>query len=296
MADELRLSLVDNAEDFLREAVRYAKASSPRDWKYAALHLWSALELLLKALLESEHWSLLFEDTNKASKTKLREGDFQTVRFDTALQRIQGIVGISIGKKDLHYLTTLRDLRNRMTHSSVKLNVDQAQSVVARGISVFLTLQQQYVHEEPDKALEYEVNQALQAFQKYVDGRLRELKAELERSSRPHRWFRTCSRCTLETLVSREESAFCLFCGEVVPFDDLVHFNEGTAGPCPSCDEGTLVFVLLNNEDGRFVCARCGFETAESHNTSCGRCGREYWDEDGSPICADCWSELMERD
>ena len=67
MADELKLSLVENAEDFLSEAVKYAKAASPRDWKYATLHLWTALELLLKALLENEHWSLLFEDINKAS-------------------------------------------------------------------------------------------------------------------------------------------------------------------------------------------------------------------------------------
>lgn len=139
MADELRLSLLENAEDFLREAVKYAKASSPRDWKYAALHLWSALELVLKTLLETEHWSLLFEDVNKASRKKLREGDFQTVRFDTALERINGIVGVSIGERDLRYLRQLRDLRNRMTHSAVKLNIEQAKSVVARGISVFLT-------------------------------------------------------------------------------------------------------------------------------------------------------------
>lgn len=43
MADELQLTLIENAEDFLFEAVKYAKASSPRDWKYATLHLWSAL-------------------------------------------------------------------------------------------------------------------------------------------------------------------------------------------------------------------------------------------------------------
>ena len=35
MADQLKLSLVENAGDFLREAVKYAQAASPRDWKYA---------------------------------------------------------------------------------------------------------------------------------------------------------------------------------------------------------------------------------------------------------------------
>lgn len=297
MADELRLSLLENAEDFLREAVNYAKASSPRDWKYAALHLWSALELLLKALLETEHWSLLFEDVDKASRKKLREGDFQTVRFDTALQRIGGIVGISIREKDLRYLRQLRDLRNRMTHSAVRLNVEQAKSVVARGISVFLTLEQQHLHEDPDKALEYEVNQALQDFQKYVDARLRDLKAELEGSDRPHRRFRACSSCTQETLVTKDEVAACLFCGEEVTFEDLAHHHsEGSAGPCPDCEDGVLALVLLNNDEARFVCTKCGFETEESHNTECGGCGKVYWNENGSPMCDDCWSELMSKD
>src|SRR6266700_2825820 len=99
MADELKLSLVENAEDFLSEAVKYAKAASARDWKYATLHLWTALELLLKAVLENEHWSLLFEDVNKASRKTLAEGDFQTVRFDTALERIRGIVGITVSQR-----------------------------------------------------------------------------------------------------------------------------------------------------------------------------------------------------
>ncbi len=77
MGNKLTLTLVENAEDFLLEAVRYAKASTARDWKYAILHLWSAMELLLKVLLEKEHWTLLFEDVNKASRVKLQAGDFQ---------------------------------------------------------------------------------------------------------------------------------------------------------------------------------------------------------------------------
>lgn len=296
MADELELTLVENAEDFLLEAVKYAKASSPRDWKYAVLHLWSAVELLLKALLEKEHWSLLFEDVDAASRKKLREGSFQTVRFDTALDRIRGIVGVEIDQKDLRYLKRLRDLRNRATHFEAKLNVEQAKSLVARGISVFLNLEQRYLHETPDRSLELEINQALQDFQKYVDERLRELEHELGGSERPHRWFRTCPSCTQETLVARDETVVCLFCGEELAFADLADRSEGPAGPCPECEDGVLAFVLLNNEEGRFVCPKCGFETSQSFNTSCGRCGKEYWNEDGSPICDDCWSELMEKD
>lgn len=297
MADELRLSLRQNAEDFLGEAVKYAQASSTRDWKYATLHLWSAFELLLKAILKKEHWSLLFEDVNRASTQRLRDGDFQSVRFDTAMQRIGGIVGVSISDKNSQYLKKLRDLRNRMTHSSVSLNIEQAKSVVARGISVFLTLEQQHLHKQPDKTLEYDVNQALQTFQKYVDGRLRDIKAEIEATERPHRRFQTCPGCTQETLVIRGDVVECLFCGQEVTFEDLVYHNsEGPGGPCPSCGDGTLAFVTYTNDDGAFVCVKCGFESEENFNVECSRCGNVYWNEDDSPMCAECWSDVTSKD
>ncbi len=97
--------------------------------------------------------------------------------------------------------------------------------------------------------------------------------------------------------MSKDEVAACLFCGEEVAFEDFAHYHsEGPGGPCPECEDGILAFVLLNNDEGRFVCPKCGFEAEESHNTSCGRCGKEYWDEDGSPMCDDCWSEIMSKD
>jgi hypothetical protein len=297
MIHELKLSLLDNARDFLREAAKYSNATSPRDWKYAPLHLWSALELLLKAILQTEHWSLLFEDINRASEKNLREGNFQTVRFDTAVQRIRGIAGISFGDHDLRYLKQLRDLRNRIIHSAVHLNVEQAKSVVARGISVFLTFEQQLLQEEPDKAFEFEINQSLHDFQEYIDTRLRDIKPELETYDRPHQWFRTCPNCTQDTLIFSANHAICLFCGSEVAFTDLAEYHsEGTSGPCPECNDGVLAFVLLNNEQGRFVCPICGFETDENRNTFCCRCGKQYWNNNDSSICDDCWSEIMKKE
>ena len=182
-------------------------------------------------------------------------------------------------------------------HAAVRLNLEQAKSIVARGIGIFLSLEQRHLHQEPDKALEYEVNQALQDFKKYVNGRLRSLKPKLDTSERPHRWFRTCAACTQETLVSTDDTATCLFCGEEVTFEDLAeHRTEIPAGPCPEFEAEVLAFVLLNNDEGRFVCPKCGFEIEESRNTTCGGCGEGYWDEHGSPMCDNCWSELTSKD
>ena len=178
---ELRLTLVENAEDFLREAVRHAAASTPRDWKYAILHLSSALELLLKAILQKNFlddrlvWAanLLFDDIDAASQERLQRGDFESVRFTAGVKRLREIAGVTLEPRTLKYLKRLRHLRNRTTHFSLSFNVEQAKSLVARGVSAFLTLQQEHLHSLPEKALEYEINETLRSFEKYVSERLR---------------------------------------------------------------------------------------------------------------------------
>lgn len=287
------MTLLENAEDFLREAVHHARMATPRNWKYAILHLCSALELLFKAILEQEHWSLIFENVNEASRQKLYSGNFRSVRFDTAVKRLQGILGGPLTAKDVKYLETLRDRRNCLMHFSVNLNINQARSLVARGLNIFLDLRRSYL--TSDRGLEYEINQTLQDFQNYVKQRLRSLSQELKDAERPHRLFTTCRHCAQETIVLRDDRAFCLFCGEEYSLDELAEIGEGRGGPCPQCEGGSLTFVLFNNEEGQFVCVRCGFEASHDHNISCAYCGTKFWSEDGFPICGDCWENLLEE-
>jgi len=288
------MTLLQNAEDFLREAVYHAKEATPRNWKYAILHLCSALELLLKAILEQEHWSLIFENVNEASRPKLYSGNFRSVRFDTAVERLQGILGSPLTPKDVKFLKTLRDRRNCLMHFAANLNINETMSLVARGLNLFLDLRESYL--TSDRELEYEVNQTLQDFQNYVKERLRRLAKELKDAERPHRLFRTCHHCAQETIVLRDDRACCLFCGEEYSLDELAEIAEGRGGPCPQCEGGSLAFVLLNNDEGKFVCVRCGFETSENHNISCVHCGTVFWSEDGFLLCDDCWENLLAED
>src|SRR6266568_2543373 len=80
----LQLSLLGNALDYLENAVNRAAhvasrlddpGTTPRRehrrWKYAVLHLEAGVELLLKARLSREHWSLVFADVDKATREAL---------------------------------------------------------------------------------------------------------------------------------------------------------------------------------------------------------------------------------
>jgi hypothetical protein len=297
MVKKLELTLNENAVDFLQEAIRHTRQSTPRDWKYAVLHLCSAIELLSKAILEKEHWSLIFEDINEASIIKIKtKKDFKSVSFEKALQRIQQIVKIKISSRDLSYLQSLMKLRNKGIHYSLVLNVEQAKSLVARGISLFLNLQQNIGSKTlSNRDFEIVVNRSLVQFQKYVDVRIRKLEKSLRTQARPHKYFRTCPFCAQKTLVLKDGNTICLFCGQECDFSELAEMSEGTGGPCPECGNGELGFILFNNEEGVFACVKCGFETPKSLNTKCTGCGHEFWNESASSLCKSCLDRAIDK-
>src|SRR5712692_8889514 len=84
---KFELSLIENAFDFLQEAIDCLREGSPRKLKYSVLHLASAAELLLKARLSREHWSLIFKDPAKASEESFASGEFASADFQDVQDR-----------------------------------------------------------------------------------------------------------------------------------------------------------------------------------------------------------------
>ena len=111
-SEQLQYSLLDNALDSLlsaAEAVR--RDEGPRSLKEAVLHLGNGVELVVKARLAGEHWSLIFSDIDKASYNKITSGDLVSVDFPKALDRLKNIGGVSIDKQVNPHLEVLRNLR-----------------------------------------------------------------------------------------------------------------------------------------------------------------------------------------
>jgi hypothetical protein len=60
---------IRNGLDFIHSALEHLQqAEGSRELKYATLHLWSGIEILLKVRLQQEHWSLIFAEPKNASK------------------------------------------------------------------------------------------------------------------------------------------------------------------------------------------------------------------------------------
>ncbi|OPY71364.1 MAG: hypothetical protein A4E62_01317 [Syntrophorhabdus sp. PtaU1.Bin002] len=186
--ERLSLSLLENANDFLDYAIKYTSESDKGNWKYALLHLASALELLLKALLQKEHWALLFDDVRNASKDKLEQGFFKSVDFVTAMNRLTSINGLDLSEHN-KYLTKIQDIRNRIMHFAVDIHIEEVKSIAARGINTFIVLSR---YRSNDPAREHELNKRLVEFQKFVDLRVACLKTELDAAERPSKYFSMC--------------------------------------------------------------------------------------------------------
>jgi hypothetical protein len=85
----VRMSLLENAYDFLNEGLRSAERAGqdPHAWKFAVLHVVQSIELLLKARLQAEHSVLIYEDVDRRKRT---------VSLARAVERITGAARIEL--------------------------------------------------------------------------------------------------------------------------------------------------------------------------------------------------------
>lgn len=287
---KLQLDLVDNALDFIQSAAENAGMDEPRAWKYGLLHLVDGVELILKARLQGEHWSLLFNDINKASSEALASGDFQSVDLETCVKRLQGVAQVSISESELRDLRAMRDARNAARHFAINIELDQLKSYLAKGLNFVLTFSDANLKAEIPDAARSELHKHLQDFQEFTRERMASIQPRLDALD----YATYCERCDQETVQLSEDGPICLFCGHRADPELLARSRgEGPLSwPCLACGEETLFLVLFNNEDGAGICTTCG-----SHwQRVCFACGDQFYgrfDADGLR-CEKCAQEDRE--
>lgn len=221
---------VENGIDYLRDVIvrlarRDAEPVTPRDLKYAVLHLQAATEVLLKYRLSLEHWTLVLEklDLAKTSKNKqiTRErfdsGDFLSCSPGETVMRLQNIVGVSIGAEEEEAIRSLAKSRNALQHYGL---TDTEGTIEARTAEVldflirFLdeNLLPELQEEERDRVeddVEF-IRAGLARIRAFVKQRMERLKDELA----PLKGLTLqCPNCRQWALVAGgEEGTLCLFC------------------------------------------------------------------------------------
>ena len=89
-------SLLGNARAFVESAVDYARQDYRDQWKFAILHLTTALELLLKARLAIADHKHIVAGKAQISERQFDEGDFKSVGIEECIERLDRTCAFSL--------------------------------------------------------------------------------------------------------------------------------------------------------------------------------------------------------
>ena len=86
-SDNIHQQLIDNAIDFIEKSLEEFETNL----KYSIIHFAIGVELILKARLMNEHWSLTLENIDRISFQNFLDGSAKTVSANKLVERINGL-------------------------------------------------------------------------------------------------------------------------------------------------------------------------------------------------------------
>ena len=120
----LSRDLTENGLAFLRRAVGEMSAQpvSFRNLSFAVVDLAAAVEVLIKARLVREHWTLICADPDKVTVALVLAGTFKTVALEQAVKRLDGVAGVPMTRSGYDKrVDAIARLRNRAIHFTGRL-------------------------------------------------------------------------------------------------------------------------------------------------------------------------------
>jgi hypothetical protein len=316
---ELTFQPVANGVDYLLSVTEHlAGTPTPRDLKYAVLHLQAATEVLLKSCLLTEHWSLVFDTLENANREAFDKGDFKSCGTDQAVKRLKNIAAIDLGitpsiQQDLN---RLRNWRNALQHFGLTVPAPAVEKLAANILDFLLVFVGDQLRDalpiKDRNALDRDmeaVSEGLAPINRFLANRMNRLAEELK--SRLDDTVR-CPLCRQDALVV-EDSLTCRFCqivwqdgGDVAAVyvenvqghDTYSHYKDGGDAlitECPECKSEALVsdVEMASGQTVDHFCFSCG--TQYGPLGTCDSCGSPTTADGGLSLCGTCLDSKLER-
>lgn len=308
-----------NGLDYLESAVEQLRGSpSNRDLKYAILHLVAGTEVLLKARLSVEHWSLVFDHPGKAKVEAWEAGEFRSCSILEAFDRLVSVVGLDFPTNARPTILSLQEKRNRLQHFGLSDTAPAVQAVAIRALNFLISFVIQHLSDDladpaAEEALE-RIRGQLADINELVKLRMNELSPALD--TKPV--IVTCPHCT-QLALEPGDPCVCAFCGASAPpestardyvyavlGEDEYSAAKGRTGwsleSCPNCELETLVGGVVvrgrspDQEGLRWCCFAEAVTWMSNEMVSCMHCGRAIeLEEEGLDLCAYCLEAAIER-
>lgn|ERR1017187_2903694 len=332
MAADFHFSLLENGLDFLLSSLEHLTAASAypktpvekirqaadqkRHLKYALIHLCSSIELIFKERLRQEHWTLVFKDISKASRDAYDSGDFQSVTFQEAQDRLVGICEIEFTQNQRRDLKNLRDRRNKVEHFGAVDSLLAVQASVSKMVSFLVDFVEEAFEQESleeEESLIADVRSMLGNCDAVVKQRWKEIQDQVDKQYSSIE----CPTCQQKALSADGGTVKCLFCNYAADsksaadeyVSNILGFHsryatekDGDDWPlttCPDCGSETFVTQVPGPYDTHnSYCFNCGQEYQAGELETCYDCGELYdpGEEKGHHICTDCFRARVNKD
>jgi hypothetical protein len=300
---KVELTIVENGLDFIKRSLIELEKDDDMYFKYAILHLSAGLELILKARLQKEHWSLVFEDINKANLEIFNEGEFKSVAFDNLISRLEGICNIEIDFKTKRKIQSLKKYRNRIEHFDLSVNKKALEAITFEVLSFLIPFiyKEELIEREHD-TLKF-INEKLANMDDYITQRYKEISPVIKELPSEVRLLE-CPNC-LQNRTLRLDVKYCYFCettfknlseefiSRFLNFDENFNISYGKfklLELCPCCAKRSLLVA-----DDECLCLTCCKILKPNEYVKCVDCGITHLlgSEEGEFIneeyvCYDC--------
>jgi predicted RNA-binding Zn-ribbon protein involved in translation (DUF1610 family) len=309
---------LENGLDYVASAVAHLRdRKNRRSLKYATLHLFSGVEVLLKERLRREHWSLVFADSDKANLAAFESGDFRSVDFDSALARLAGVCNVSMSKREKEALNSLRLSRNRLQHYGITETVEAVKATASMSLQFVIDfvgreLETDQLSDEAGGLLA-EIRSGLAEFNDFLSARWDSIRDRVENHDG---LVVECPACLQDSLLLEPSFWHCEFCRHAgdapkildeylaaiigISWRDVADGAEWPVSACPECELQTLVHGAMTEQGEMYACFSCGFQRGLVDMPRCERCGRVAFRAWGDfALCEDCVAYeryRMERD
>lgn len=252
-------SLTRNAFDFLQHAV----AEFDRAPKYSVIHFCSAIEMLLKARLMQEHWSLIVSKPDQADLAKFKAGDFISVTLQDARARLQAIAEEKISDDAFKSFRALANHRNKMVHffhSGLESDEASKIEIVAEQCRAWFHLHR-LLHRWNTYFQDFgseiaRADKAMKKHQRYLAAKFQALTPDLEVKREAGKAPKACSACGFEAAIPDaidDQIALlsCLVCD---------HTEAQVELECPHCEKSIVI-----TDGGYTNCEHCGKGIEPAH-------------------------------
>lgn len=297
--DKMFEYLVENALDFIKRALREIEKAP----KYSIIHFYAAVELILKARLMREHWTLLVASQKYPDWDRFVAGDFRSVHLDEANERLHKVVRDGLSQAEFDAFKRVATHRNKIVHFFHAGTASSAKEILSAWHSLHGILTSRWKNTFRKWGGDISgIDSGMRKLRAYLEVVFEKVSPEIAKNAGRSLIYAECLSCGFKSKEHENGMKFvyeskCLVCNfaeqnvnvECDECGETAAFRECGDGHCLSCktrfDQQYLAGALLSSYAH-------GKDALEEHYTGncseCGICETLIRTENEQWICANC--------